>query len=72
MNRWQFVLHQRALEEIDRLPPAGTRNSRIFVVVDGKSVANAGRADPAAERSDLSSQACRSRGNSLLARCVRP
>jgi mRNA-degrading endonuclease RelE of RelBE toxin-antitoxin system len=28
MNRWQFVLHQRALEEIDRLPAAERRAIR--------------------------------------------
>jgi hypothetical protein len=25
MNRWQFVLHQQALEEIDQLRPADRR-----------------------------------------------
>lgn len=28
MNQWQFVLHQRALEEIDRLKPAERRAVR--------------------------------------------
>ena len=28
MNRWQFVLHQQALEEIDKLRPAERREVR--------------------------------------------
>ena len=28
MNRWQFVVHQQALEEIDRLRPAERREVR--------------------------------------------
>jgi hypothetical protein len=32
MNRWQFVLHQRALEEIDGLRPAERREVRAFLL----------------------------------------
>ncbi|MEY2552076.1 MAG: hypothetical protein QOG12_2220 [Verrucomicrobiota bacterium] len=32
MNRWQFVLHQRALEEIDRLRPAERREVRAALL----------------------------------------
>lgn len=32
MNRWQFVLHQRALEEIDGLPLADRRDVRAFLL----------------------------------------
>ena len=32
MNRWQFVLHQRALEEIDRLRPAERRAVRAALL----------------------------------------
>ena len=31
MNRWQFVLHQQALEEIDRLRPADRREVRALL-----------------------------------------
>jgi mRNA-degrading endonuclease RelE of RelBE toxin-antitoxin system len=31
MNRWQFVLHQQALEEIDRLRPAERREVRTVL-----------------------------------------
>lgn len=30
MKRWQFVLHQQALEEIDGLRPAERRDVRAF------------------------------------------
>jgi mRNA-degrading endonuclease RelE of RelBE toxin-antitoxin system len=32
MNRWQFVLHQRALEEIDKLRPAERRAVRAALL----------------------------------------
>jgi hypothetical protein len=32
MNRWQFVLHQQALEEIDQLRPAERREVRAMLV----------------------------------------
>lgn len=32
MNRWQFVLHQQALEEIDRLRPAERRDVRAMLL----------------------------------------
>jgi hypothetical protein len=32
MNRWQFVLHQGALEEIDRLRPAERREVRALLL----------------------------------------
>ena len=32
MNKWQFVLHQRALEEIDRLTPAERRAVRAALL----------------------------------------
>jgi hypothetical protein len=32
MNRWQFVLHQQALEEIDGLLPAKRREVRAFLL----------------------------------------
>jgi mRNA-degrading endonuclease RelE of RelBE toxin-antitoxin system len=32
MNRWQFVLHQLALEEIDRLRPAERRAVRALLL----------------------------------------
>jgi hypothetical protein len=32
MKRWQFVLHQRALEEIDGLRPAERRDVRAFLL----------------------------------------
>ncbi len=32
MNEWQFVLHQRALEEIDRLKPAERRAVRAALL----------------------------------------
>ena len=32
MNRWQFVLHQNALEEIDRLRPAERRDLRAMLL----------------------------------------
>jgi len=32
MNRWQFVLHQRASEEIDRLKPAARRAVRAALL----------------------------------------
>ena len=32
MNRWQFVLHQRALEEIDSLKPAERRAIRAALL----------------------------------------
>lgn len=32
MNAWQFVLHQRALEEIDNLKPAERRNVRAALL----------------------------------------
>jgi mRNA-degrading endonuclease RelE of RelBE toxin-antitoxin system len=32
MNRWQFVLHQRALEEIDKLKPAERRAVRAALL----------------------------------------
>jgi hypothetical protein len=32
MNRWQFVLHQQALEEIDRLRPAERRDVRALLL----------------------------------------
>ena len=32
MNRWQFVLHQRALEEIDRLLPRERRDVRALLL----------------------------------------
>jgi mRNA-degrading endonuclease RelE of RelBE toxin-antitoxin system len=32
MNSWQFVLHQRALEEIDGLGPAERREVRAFLL----------------------------------------
>lgn len=32
MNRGQFVLHQRALEEIDHLRPAERRDVRAFLL----------------------------------------
>jgi mRNA-degrading endonuclease RelE of RelBE toxin-antitoxin system len=32
MNRWQFVLHQRALEEIDGLRPAERREVRALLL----------------------------------------
>jgi len=32
MNRWQFVLHQRALEEIDQLKPAERRAVRAMLL----------------------------------------
>jgi mRNA-degrading endonuclease RelE of RelBE toxin-antitoxin system len=31
MNRWQFVLHQQALEEIDQLRPADRREVRALL-----------------------------------------
>lgn len=32
MNRWQFVLHQQALEEIDQLRPAERRDIRALLL----------------------------------------
>jgi mRNA-degrading endonuclease RelE of RelBE toxin-antitoxin system len=32
MNRWQFVLHQQALEEIDHLRPAARREVRATLL----------------------------------------
>lgn len=32
MSRWQFVLHQRALEEIDNLKPAERRAVRVALL----------------------------------------
>jgi mRNA-degrading endonuclease RelE of RelBE toxin-antitoxin system len=32
MNRWQFVLHQRALEEIDKLKPSERRAVRAALL----------------------------------------
>ena len=32
MNRWQFVLHQNALEEIDRLRPIERREVRAMLL----------------------------------------
>ena len=32
MNRWQFVLHQEALEEIDSLRPAERRDVRAVLI----------------------------------------
>ncbi|HYJ06530.1 MAG TPA: hypothetical protein VEX43_15445 [Chthoniobacterales bacterium] len=32
MNRWQFVLHQQALEEIDKLRPAERREVRTILL----------------------------------------
>ncbi len=32
MNRWQFVLHQQALEEIDKLRPSERREVRAVLL----------------------------------------
>jgi hypothetical protein len=70
MSRWQFVLHQQALEEIDKLRPAErceVRSVLLRLTEDPETR----RANSAGERSRLSGKESSLRPDRLLARRIR-